>query len=61
LERILLGKDNQTAFEQGAGGEGTILLQEYLPSLRINLLDTRGFFHCDDALFDEVLNVMTGR
>ena len=61
VERSLLGKENQTAYEQGAGAEGTVILQEYLSSLNINLLDTRGFWDVDDELANEYLNVMTGK
>ena len=61
LERTLLGKDKQTAFEQGAGAEGTVNLEEYLSQLKFNLVDTRGFFDIDDQTFKECLNIMEGR
>ncbi|EDO45222.1 predicted protein [Nematostella vectensis] len=61
LERSLLGKEKQTAFEQGAGSEGTVVLEEYLSQLRFNLVDTRGFFDIDDNTAEECLNIMTGR
>ncbi|KAK3698540.1 hypothetical protein QZH41_014460, partial [Actinostola sp. cb2023] len=61
VERTLLGKENQTAFEQGSGGEGTVILYEYLSNLKINLLDTRGFWNIDDNTATECLNIMTGK
>lgn len=53
--------ETQSAFEHGKGGEGDILLQEYYVQKQIRILDTRGFFERDDKLFDECLNILTGR
>ena len=51
----------QSAFEQGRGDEGDILLQEYFVQKNIRLVDTRGFFESNERLFEECLNIMTGR
>ncbi|XP_068685273.1 interferon-induced protein 44-like [Montipora capricornis] len=54
-------KRNPSAFEQGTGKEGTIYLEEYAVHEHVRIVDTRGFFQCDEKLFDECLNIMTGR
>ena len=62
MERTLFGEDKQTCFAQGAGTEGTILLDEYFGFHKvIRLVDTRGFFEVNDATTAECLNIMTGR
>ena len=53
--------ENQTAFEQGTGNEGNIILEEYFVQRNIRIVDTRGFFARDEKLQDEVLDIMTGR
>lgn len=50
-----------SAFEQGSGKEGTIYLEEYSVHDHVRIVDTRGFFQSDEKLFDECLNIMTGR
>jgi len=59
LQRAL--REVQGAFEQGTGKEGTINLEEYYVQKQIRLVDTRGFFDCDEKLFEECLNIMSGR
>ena len=62
MERTLFGADRQTCYAQGAGTEGTILLEEYFGFHKvIRLVDTRGFFKVNDATTAECLNIMTGR
>ena len=51
----------QSAFEQGTGMEGTILLEEYYVQKNIRMVDTRGFFTRDEKLLNECLNIMSGR
>ena len=51
----------QTAFEQGEGKEGTIILEDYKLHPQMSLLDTRGFFDSDEKLMEECLNIMSGR
>jgi len=51
----------QTAFEQGTGQEGNIILEEFYVQKNIRIVDTRGFFVRDEKLHDEVLDIMTGR
>jgi len=51
----------QSAFEQGTGKEGNIILEEYYVQKKIRIVDTRGFFARDEKLQDEVLDIMTGR
>ena len=51
----------QTAFEQGTGKEGSIILEEFYVQKNIRIVDTRGFFARDEKLHDEVLDIMTGR
>lgn len=53
--------ENKTAFEQGTGREGTILLEEYSVHNQVVLVDTRGFFDSDESLLHECLNIMSGR
>jgi len=53
--------ENQTAFEQGTGKEGNIILEEYFVQNNIRIVHTRGFFARDEKLQDEVLDIMTGR
>lgn len=60
LQRAL-GDAEQSAFEQGTGSEGTILLEEYYVHKKIRMIDTRGFFETDERLLDECLNIMSGR
>ncbi|XP_058956292.2 uncharacterized protein [Pocillopora verrucosa] len=60
LQRAL-GEAEQSAFEQGTGSEGTILLEEYYVHKKIRMIDTRGFFESDERLLDECLNIMSGR
>ena len=59
LQRAL--GEPQGAFEQGTGKEGTIHLEEYFVQKQIRLVDTRGFFESDEKLFEECLNIMSGR
>ena len=59
MQRAL--KETQGAFEQGSGKEGTIHLEEYVVQDNIRLVDTRGFFDSDEKLFEECLNIMSGR
>ena len=62
LQRSLTGdRHQQTAFEQGEGKEGTIILEDYKLHPQISLLDTRGFFESDEKLMEECLNVLSGR
>ena len=51
----------QGAFEQGSGQEGSIHLEEYFVQKHVRLVDTRGFFESDEKLFEECLNIMSGR
>ncbi|XP_066025099.1 uncharacterized protein, partial [Pocillopora verrucosa] len=60
LQRAL-GEAEQSAFEQGTGSEGTILLEEYYVHKKIRMIDTRGFFESDEKLLDECLRIMSGR
>lgn len=53
--------ENQTAFAQGTGREGNIILEEYFVQKDIRIVDTRGFFARDEKLQDEVLDIITGR
>lgn len=62
LQRSLSGDSHmQTAFEQGEGKEGTIILEDYKLHPQMSLLDTRGFFDSDEKLLEECLNIMSGR
>ena len=44
-ERAVRQTDKGTAPDSTTGQEGTITLQDYLPELFFNLVDTRGFFN----------------
>ena len=59
MQRAL--KEIQGAFEQGTGQEGSIHLEEYVVQDHVRLVDTRGFFESDEKLFEECLNIMSGR
>lgn len=60
LQRAL-GQEESSAFAQGTGGEGTIHLEEYFVQKHVSMVDTRGFFLSDEKLFEECLNIMSGR
>ena len=60
LQRAL-GQKESSAFAQGTGGEGTIHLEEYFVQKHVSMVDTRGFFLSDEKLFEECLNIMSGR
>lgn len=53
--------EEQSAFEQSTGREGTILLEEYYVQKKVRMVDTRGFFESDEKLLDECLKIMSGR
>ncbi|XP_067053885.1 myb-like protein X [Acropora muricata] len=60
LQRAL-GQKESSAFAQGTGGEGTIHLEEYFVQKHVSMVDTRGFFLSEENLFEECLNIMSGR
>lgn len=53
--------ETQSAFEQGTGREGTILLEECFVQKGIRMVDTRGFLEDDEVHVDECLKVVSGR
>jgi len=59
-ERTLMDSKMGTAPIQTLGGEGTVLLEDYLTGLPFQLVDTRGFFSYDENEKNEILNILNG-
>ena len=60
-ERVVLETDKGSAPPTSAGGEGTLILEDYLTSTFFNLVDTRGFFHFNTNESSEFLDILNGR
>ena len=59
LQRAI--RETQSAFEQGTGREGIILLEECFVQNGIRMVDARGFLENEEAHVDECLYVVSGR
>ena len=59
-ERAVRQTDKGTAPDSTTGQEGTITLQDYLPELFFNLVDTRGFFNYNYNETVEFQNILQG-
>ena len=60
-ERAVRQTDKGTAPDSTTGQEGTITLQDYLPELFFNLVDTRGFFNYNSNETVEFQNILQGK
>ena len=60
-ERAVRQTDKGTAPDSTTGQEGTITLQDYLPELFFNLVDTRGFFNYNYNETVEFQNILQGK
>ena len=60
-ERAVRQTDKGTAPDSTTGQEGTITLQDYLPELFFNLVDTRGFFNYNYDETVEFQNILQGK
>ena len=59
MQRAL--NETQYAFGDAGANVATILLEEYFVQKHVRLVDTQGFFWNDENLFEECLNIMSGR
>ena len=60
-ERTVRQTDKGTAPDSTTGQEGTVTLQDYLPELFFNLVDTRGFFNYNSNETVEFQNILQGK
>ena len=60
-ERAVRQTDKGTAPDSTTGQEGTVTLQDYLPELFFNLVDTRGFFNYNSNETVEFQNILQGK
>ena len=60
-EKSVRQADRGSAPESSTGGEGTIVLEDYLPEMFFKLVDTRGFFNYNDDESGEFRDILAGR
>lgn len=60
-EKSVRQADRGSAPESSTGGEGTIVLEDYLPEMFFKLVDTRGFFDYNEDESREFRDILAGR